>query len=129
MAAGRRRFGVGDERGSTSVQLVVLMPVLFAVAFTGVQAGMYYYGRTAAMAAATTAARAAATEHGTNQDCHAAATSFLTELGDVLTNPTITCTQTATTVRVTISGDTLSVIPGWIPRVEQAMNLPKERLS
>ena len=48
-----------DERGSVSIQMVVLMPVLFAIAFTGLQAGLYFYGRSAALAAATTGARAA----------------------------------------------------------------------
>ena len=35
-----------------TVQLVVLMPALFALMFAGVQAAMFYHGRTVAIAAA-----------------------------------------------------------------------------
>ena len=45
------------ERGSLSVQLVVIMPVLFTIAFAGMQAGLYFYGRSAALSAATTGAQ------------------------------------------------------------------------
>lgn len=112
-----------------SIQMVVLMPALFGIAFTGLQAGLYFYGRSAAMSAATTGARAAAAEHGTPDDCHSAANNFIASLGDVLTNPQVTCTRTATTVTVRVAGTTLSVIPGWSPRVEQASNLAVERIS
>ena len=118
-----------DERGAVSIQMVVLMPVLFAIAFTGLQAGLYFYGRSAALATATTGARAAAAEHGTNADCQAAARAFITSLGDVLTSPEISCTRTATRVQVQVSGITLSVIPGWQLRVEQSTNLPVERVT
>ena len=118
-----------DERGSTSVQMVVLMPLLFGIAFTGLQAGLFFYGRSAAMSAATTAARAGATEHGTTADCHEAGAAFIAQLGDVLTNPQIDCTRTAATVTVHVSGTTLSVLPGWDPRVEQAASQPVEKLS
>ncbi len=107
-----------------SIQLVVLMPALFAIAFTGLQAGLFYYGRSAAMSAATTAARAAAAEDGTTDACHAAANTFIAGLGDVLTSPDVTCTQTGTTISVTVAGNTLSVIPGWSRRrVEQASRI------
>ena len=129
MATATLRSRARDERGSMSIQLVVLMPALFAIAFTGLQAGLFYYGRSAAMSAATTAARAAAAENGTTDACHAAANTFIAGLGDVLTSPDVTCTQTGTTISVTVAGNTLSVIPGWSPRVEQATNLPKERVT
>lgn len=129
MAIPNRQSRSRDERGSVSIQLVVLMPALFAIAFTGLQAGLYYYGRSAAMSAATIAARAAAVEDGTISACHAAANGFIADLGDVLTSPEVSCTQTGTTVTAAVAGNTLSVIPGWSPRVEQVMNLPKERIS
>lgn len=118
-----------SERGSTSIQMVVLMPVLFGIAFTGLQAGLYYYGRSAAMSAATTGARAAAAENGSSQACGTAAQAFLDQLGDVLTQPSVTCNRTTTTVTVEVSGDTLSVIPGWIPRVSQVATAPVERVT
>ncbi len=117
------------ERGSVSVQMVVIMPMLFGIAFTGLQAGLYFYGRSAALSAATTGASAAAAEHGTLGDCHQAAAAFLTSLGDVLTRPGIACARTATTITVEVSGDTLSVIPGWTPHVVQEAVQQAERIT
>lgn len=117
------------ERGSLSVQMVVIMPLMFLIAFTGLQAGLFFYGRSAALSAATTGARAAEAEDGTAADCQQAATTFLAGLGDVLTNPRIACTRTATTVTVQVSGDTLSVIPGWTPVVAQESLQQVERLT
>ena len=120
---------VHNERGSMSVQMVVIMPLLFLIAFTGLQAGLFFYGRSAALSAAATGTRAAAAEGGTVGDCEQAATAFITSLGDVLTNPHIDCTRTATTVTARISGSTLSVIPGWTPLVAQEAVQQVERIS
>lgn len=123
------RFSPGDERGSASVQMVVIMPVMFTIAFTGLQAGLYFYGRSAALSAATIGARAAAAEGGTTAECQQAADAFLASLGDVLTTTRVQCSRTATTVTVQISGSTLSVIPGWTPRVAQEAVQQVERVS
>lgn len=117
------------ERGSISVQMVVIMPLMFLIAFTGLEAGLYFYGRSAALSAATTGARAAAVEDGTTADCQQAAASFLASLGDVLTNPKVDCVRTATAVTVRVSGDTLSVIPGWTPVAAQESVQQVERLT
>ena len=122
-----RRFR--GERGSASVQMVVIMPLLFLIVFTGLQAGLFFYGRSAALSAATTGARAGAAEHGTLTDCRQAAAAFLAGLGDVLTDTRIDCRRSAGTVAVVVAGTTLSVIPGWNPRVEQADARPVEALS
>jgi len=47
------------QRGSTSIQMVVLMPALFALMFMGMQAALIYHARTIAIAAAEEGARAA----------------------------------------------------------------------
>jgi len=117
------------ERGSISVQMVVLMPLMFLIAFAGLQAGLYFYGRSAALAAATTGARAAAGENGTTSDCQQAAAAFIAGLGDVLTNPRVDCTRTAATVTVRVTGDTLSVLPGWTPVATQESVQQVERLT
>jgi len=118
-----------DERGSASVQMVVIMPLMFLMAFTGLQAGLFFYGRSAAMSAATTGARAAAAEHGTVADCEQAAAALITSLGDVLTNPHIDCQRSAATVTVRVSGTTLSVIPGWSPMISQESVQQVERIT
>ena len=59
-----------SERGSTSVQMVILMPVLFSVMFLGLQAALFYHARTVAIAAAQQGARAAGAETGSRQRRH-----------------------------------------------------------
>ena len=68
LAAARLRHHAyaGDrEAGVASIQIVVLMPVLFLLMFIGMQAAIIYHGRTVAIAAAQEGARAAAAQNGT----------------------------------------------------------------
>src|SRR5918995_1155639 len=76
-----------SERGSVTIELVVLLPALFAVMFLGMQAALYYHAKTVAIAAAQQGARAAGTEQGREADGVGAANDFLVEAGgeDVLT--------------------------------------------
>src|SRR4051794_41696169 len=84
-----------DDRGSASVQMVVWLPVVFAVMFLGLQAALYYHARTVAIAAAEEGAHAAA-ETGTTGDGLNAASMFVEAAGgdDVLAGPTITVART-----------------------------------
>lgn len=55
LAAARLRhhaYAGGREAGVASIQIVVLMPVLFLLMFIGMQAAIIYHGRTVAIAAA-----------------------------------------------------------------------------
>ncbi|MAO81812.1 MAG: hypothetical protein CMH82_14365 [Nocardioides sp.] len=120
-----------DEHGSVSIQLVILLPALFAVMFLGMQAALFYHARTVAIAAAQEGARAASAETGTRSDGVAAADAFVSDAGgdDVLSAVSVTADRTATTVTVTVTGHSLSVIPGWTPRIEQSASLPTERIT
>lgn len=120
-----------QDRGSTSIELVVLLPVLFSVMFLGMQAALYYHARTVAIAAAQEGARAAGSEQGTSSDGAQAARSFVALAGgdDVLLGVTATGSRTATTATVTVGGTSLSVIPGWSPTVTQSASVPVERLT
>ncbi|NLD78040.1 MAG: pilus assembly protein [Acidimicrobiales bacterium] len=119
------------ERGSASIELVILLPALFAVLFLGMQAALYYHARTVAIAAAHQGAKAAGAENGTAADGISAATSFLIDAGgeSVLTGASATANRSATTVTVTVAGHSLNVIPGWKPAVVQSASLPAERLT
>lgn len=119
------------ERGSVSVQMVVLLPALFAVMFLGLQAALVYHARSVAIAAATQAARAAGADGGSTGDGTAAAAGFVASAGgaDVLTGARATVARTATTATATVTGTAMSVIPGWAPRVSQSASVPVERLT
>ncbi len=119
------------ERGSVSIELVILLPALFAVMFLGMQAALIYHARTVAIAAAQEGARAAGGENGKSSDGISAASAFITDAGgaDVLSAVNATANRTATTVTVTVTGHSLSVIPGWNPVITQSASLPVERLT
>jgi Flp pilus assembly protein TadG len=127
----RARTAVQPERGSSSIQMVILMPALFAVMFLGMQGALYYHARTVAVAAAQEGARIAGSENGTAADGTAAASSFVTDAGgnDVLPGASVTGDRSATTATVSVTGTSLSVIPGWSPAVTQSASVPVERIT
>jgi hypothetical protein len=108
-----------------------LLPALFAVMFLGMQAALFYHARTVAIAAAQEGARAAGGENGQAADGVSAASSFIADAGgdDVLTGTSATANRTATRVTVTVTGRSLSVIPGWHPEIVQSASLPVERVT
>ena len=124
-SAGRR------ERGSVTIQLVILMPALFLLMFTGMQAALIYHARTVAIAAAEEGARAAGAQDGTSSAGAAAARDFVTTAGgdNVLRAVTTHASRTATTATVTVTGLALSVVPGWSPPISQSATAPVERLT
>ena len=120
-----------DDRGSVTIELVILLPALFAVMFLGMQAALFYHARTVAIAAAQQGAKAAGGENGKESDGVSAAFAFVSDAGgdDVLIGATATANRTPTTVTVVVEGHSLSVIPGWSPLVRQVASVPVERLT
>lgn len=118
-----------DERGAVSIEMVVLLPALFAVLFLGMQAALYYHARTIAIAAAQEGARAAAAAHAGPGDGTAAAYTYLAGAGDSLESSKAAARRTATTATVTVHGHSLSVIPGWKPVIRQRASAEIERLT
>lgn len=119
-----------SERGSASVELVVLMPLLLLILFSGIQGAVYYHASTLALAAAQEGARAAARENATLAAGTSAATAFLTHAaGDSLTGVRVTGTRTPVTATITVTGSSLSLVPGWTPTVTHTASLPVERIT
>ena len=120
-----------NERGSVSIELVILLPALFAIMFLGMQAALYYHARTVAIAAAEEGARAAGSESGHENAGVTAASDFVATAGgdDVLQDATATADRTQTTATVTVRGFSLTVIPGWHPAITQSASVPVERLT
>lgn len=126
-SSSRRR----NDHGSASIELVILLPALFAVLFFGMQAALYYHARTVAIAAAQEGARAAGAEHGREADGVGAAKSFIANAGgdDVLLQGSASANRTTTTATVTVTGTSLSVIPGWHPAIRQSASVTVERVT
>ncbi len=121
----------GEDAGSATVQIVVLMPALFLMMFTGMQAALIYHARTVAIAAAQEGARAAAAQYSSAEAGDLAAEQFIASAGgtDVLRGLTVTATRDATTVSVVVTGTTMSVVPGWVPQIAQSASAPVERVT
>jgi Flp pilus assembly protein TadG len=113
------------------VQLVILMPALFLLMFIGMQAALIYHARTVAIAAAQEGARAAAAQWGTADSGHVAAEAFIASAGgdDVLKGVTVSVALDGTAATVTVTGGTLSVVPGWEPAIAQSASTPVERIT
>ena len=125
------RTAAGRERASSSIQMVMLMPALFSIMFLGMQGALYYHARTVAIAAAQEGARAAGSQNGTAASGILAASSFVSDAGgrDVLPGAHMTGGRSATIATVTVTGTSLSVIPGWSPAVSQSASVPVERIT
>jgi len=120
-----------DERGSTSMQMVLLMPALFAVMFLALQAALYSYAMTVAGAAAQDGARAASAYDNRNTPSagRAAAVAALSQSHGALEDWTVTTQDEANGTSVTVTGTALSVLPGLTFPVQRAATFPWERLA
>lgn len=117
------------ERGSATIQLVVLLPALFSLMFLGVQAALMYQGRTVALAAAQEGARDSAAENGSTSAGISTAKSFVEASTAGLKGTTASGSRSATSATITVTTYTVSVIPGWKPRITQSAAMPVERLT
>lgn len=137
-----RRFAAGSrgvvrrlrtsprDRGAGSVEVVVLLPLVFLMLFAMVQGGLWFHARAVALGAAQEGARVAAAEDSTAGAGIAAATSFVADAGTgVVLDPSVTGSRTATTATVSVSGQAQSLVPFWDLSLVQSASFPTERVS
>ncbi len=119
------------DRGSVTLEVSILAPVLLLVVFTIIQVGLWSYARSLALGAAQEGV-AAGRAYGAPADAgRARAQSFLdATAGDSLVGSTVTSTATAASLRVEVTGHALSVLPGvpGLP-VRQHAEGPIERVT
>ena len=105
------------DRGSSSVEVVVLLPLMFLLLFGMVQGGLWFHARAVALGAATEGARVAAAESSSAGAGISAATSFIADAGSgVVINPAVT-------------GQAQSLVPFLNPSVAQSASFPTERIT
>lgn len=125
----RPRRGGGD-RGSVTVESVIVFPVVLLLIFGAIQAGVYYYGRSIASAAAEQGLQAARAEKGSAGDGAARAQAFLaTSSRGVLTNTAVRPSRDAATATITVTGQAPSLIPGMTFTVSQSATGAVERVT
>ena len=120
----------GRDRGSSSVEVVLLLPLVFLLLFAMVQSGLWFHARAVALGAAQEGARVAAAENSSAGAGISAASSFVAGAGSgVVLNPAVTGSRSTTTATVTVTGQAQSLIPFLNPAVAQSATFPTERIT
>lgn len=125
----RRPATQDKQRGSVTLEMVIIFPALLIMLFAAVQTGLWFHARNIAMTAAQEGARAAAAYNSSSSEGSSVAASYAIEAGGRSPQVSVTRTSTLTTVTVTLDGFTL--IPGVLPQltIEQSATMPLERVS
>jgi Flp pilus assembly protein TadG len=128
LRSGRRGRGQG-QRGSATVELVVVFPVVLLLLFASVQAAIWYHGRTLAMLAAQDGLRAAQALDGTSEQGRAQAEAALAGNGadGFLTGTVVTASRTPAGATVTVTARSLALLPGTGIPLTQTASGPIER--
>ena len=117
-----------DERGlSGSVQVTLLLPLVFGIFMLTLQWAMTFWAQTTAHAAAEDAARAAAAYGGTEDDGLQAASEG-TGNGS-LQDVSATVHRRATTTSAAVSGRALTVVPFFPTQIHAEATAPTERIT
>ncbi len=129
---GRRARNAADDRGSSSVEFAILLPILLVLLFGGPQLTMWYFARESAQAAAGAGARAASVNGALTGAGQTAADSYLTKVGaGTISSHTVTEQTSATTVTIHVHASVPNVIPlpGFSPSVDVTVVRGKERFT
>lgn len=119
----RRVDGVDAIPGSAII-LIGLLLFLFAA----IQGAFWYIAQNTAQAAANSAYQQARSYLATDQDGIDSAQRTLEANPGLLNEPTITVTRDATTITVTITGTSVSLLPGLdLPPIDKTLTGPIER--
>lgn len=119
-----------SERGSLTLETAVIFPAVMMLIFGVIQGALYYHAADVARHAAYAAVNAASSHTGSEGTGHAAASSFITQLGgeNVLAGSTISVTRSAEVASATVTGRSVSLVPGLeLPLISQSAQAPVER--
>lgn len=117
------------QRGSVTIEMVIIFPALLLMVFGAVQGGLYYHARNSAITAAQHGAREAALYDSSAAEGEAAAMSLLT--ASAATNPRVTVNRTDTTVTAIVQVDSPNLLPWLISdmQIQQTASMPTERVT
>lgn len=127
----RRHSTPAGERGSSSLELVIVFPAIMLIIFGGITAALFFHARNVAQAAAQEGLREATAVNGTGRAGEQRARQFIDNAGgrDVLQDVTITRDVAANWATVTVEGRSLTLLPGMTLRIEQSATGPVERFT
>lgn len=120
-----------SERGVSSLELVLYMPLLMMAIFLTVQFSLVYLGNQVISSAARQAGRVARSDGGPGQ-ANAVARDYATKVGhglvtDVVVDITAVDGASGPEMRVVVTGQALQLVPGVAaPRVSKTVQGPVE---
>jgi len=119
---------VRDDSGMTTLEVAILFPAMLILVFGIAQTALWYMARTAALSAAQQGVNAGRTYGAAPGDGVSAAQDFLAaQVGDILTGGHARIAKSDRgTLRISVTGTSLSLIPGWKISVTQSAQGPKE---
>ncbi|MGC5017313.1 TadE family protein [Micromonospora sp. DT47] len=126
-AVHRRLTDAGTDRGANPVELAVVMPAVLVLLFASVQVAVWFVARSTALNAAQSGVNAQRVLQAPAGAGEARATRFLRAAGDWLVDGNPRCVASATEVTCTVTGRSLSVIPGVRFGVRQTAHGTVER--
>jgi Flp pilus assembly protein TadG len=116
------------EDGSSTVEVVIVFPLLILTLMLVFQFAFWYHARHVALAAAEEGARAARVDTGTAAAGAARAERFVRDLGpSVIVNPKVSASRNLDVARVEVSGQARNVVPGLRLPIRQVSQGPIER--
>jgi Flp pilus assembly protein TadG len=116
------------EDGSSTVEVVIVFPLLILTLMLVFQFAFWYHARHVALAAAEEGARAARVDTGTAAAGAARAERFVRDLGSsVIVNPKVSASRNLDVARVEVSGQARNVVPGLRLPIRQVSQGPVER--
>lgn len=101
------------DDGATAIEFLIVAVAILAIMFTAIQASMYYWARSVAAAAAQEGTDAQRVYTATTGAGQAKAYAFINSAGNTLTSARVNVASGAQQVQVTVTGQCLSVIPGF----------------
>lgn len=124
---GRTSTRPDGERGSVTIEAIILMPLLFLLIFAIVQAGLYYFAQSTARSIANGAVQVTRVEGGTEAAGRAEAVARLDSVGtELISNRGVDVVRGPEQSTVTITGRAPTII--GIPfTVTQTATGPTER--
>ncbi|MFI5926609.1 TadE family protein [Micromonospora sp. NPDC051543] len=134
VSTARRRLVTGDrERGANPVELAVVMPLILVLLFASLQVAAVFLARATALNAAQSGVNAERRYNASNGAGVASAKQFLSTSGswllgwDKAGGPS--CVTSEIDVTCTVSGRSLSVVPGVDFEIGQTAHGPVERVT
>lgn len=123
---GQRRRDLEHEDGSSTTELVLLMPVVLLLVMLVVQFGLWLHARQVVLSAAQEALAVAQQLDATSDAGRSRAEDFLAQAGGVRDAAVIVDRQT-TAATATVTGATPAVVPGLSLGVSAVVQGPVER--